>query len=873
MRPRLIALKTLLSMLPMLASTSALADSADPALEVSKPQKEADVKIEPPQLLRFVSATYPELALKARLTAQVVLSVEIDAKGKVTSATVQEPRGQGFDEAAQAAVLQFEFRPAMKGDKPIASRILYRYDFTVKDEPSEATNPPLLAQPSLRGRVEMGETKAPLAGASVTLTYLNGHQETLLTDGDGQWHASNVSEGAVRVHVEAKGFLPWDGQEQLEAGEQLEVAYRLRPPAEGLEVTVRGERQDREVTKRTIERAQLAVIPGTGGDAISAVQTMPGVGRAPGYSGLIITRGSGPHGTQLLVDGLFTPQLYHFGGLTSIIPTEMIESIDFYPGNFSAKYGRAAGGILDVKLREMDSDGKYHGLAQVDLIDARMLLRGPVPFAKDWNFVLAARRSHIDAWLAPLMEDGVGVRTAPVYYDWQGFTETRPSSKSYFRIGMFGSDDRLALVMKDADSADPGFGNAFSAKTRLMRVQSIYRNDISDRTKLSVTAGVGKDFNRVAFGSMYIDENYVPVTMRGEFSHKIRDNLTIRIGPDVIYYHAKIDVRATQPPREGQPDPGPYSTQPLMRLNDTIEMFAPAGYAEIEWLPTNRLKFLLGNRIERFSLVKGVPYSPRLNARYDIVSGPRRTTVKAGVGRFYEYPDISQLIDVYGSPGLKWNRAEHYSVGFEQEFTENVDLSVEGFYKNLSNWSVAVDKPDGSTGYENIGTGKVYGVETLLRWKPSERFFGWVAYTLSKSTRTDGPHEKERFFEYDQTHNLTVLGSYKLGRGWQLGGRFRYVTGNPFTPCNGGILQAAAGTYSCRSGDLYSSRLPAFHQLDVRVDKTWTFNSWKLTSYLDLQNAYNRSNPEGVSYNYNYTKPKYAAGLPIIPSLGLRGEF
>jgi outer membrane receptor protein involved in Fe transport len=231
------------------------------------------------------------------------------------------------------------------------------------------------------------------------------------------------------------------------------------------------------------------------------------------------------------------------------------------------------------------------------------------------------------------------------------------------------------------------------------------------------------------------------------------------------------------------------------------------------------------------------------------------------------------MIDVFGSSGLRSNRSDHYSVGVEQEFSKNVDLSVEGFYKNLSNWAVAVAKADGATGFANIGEGKVYGVESLLRWKPTERFFGWVSYTLSRSTRKDGPSEKERLFEYDQTHILTVLGSYKLGRGWQLGGQFRYVSGNPYTPCVGGILQAGAGTYSCRSGDLYSRRMPPFHQLDVRVDKAWNFQSFKLTTYLDLQNAYNRANPEDVYYNYNYTKSKYQSRLPIIPSLGFRGEF
>jgi hypothetical protein len=87
------------------------------------------------------------------------------------------------------------------------------------------------------------------------------------------------------------------------------------------------------------------------------------------------------------------------------------------------------------------------------------------------------------------------------------------------------------------------------------------------------------------------------------------------------------------------------------------------------------------------------------------------------------------------------------------------------------------------------------------------------------------------------------------------------------------VLQAGAGVYACRSGPLLSERMPAFNQLDLRVDKTWKFDAWQLTAYLDVHNVYNRQNPEAVLYNYNFTDTRYQAGLPIIPSVGLKGEF
>ena len=71
----------------------------------------------------------------------------------------------------------------------------------------------------------------------------------------------------------------------------------------------------------------------------------------------------------------------------------------------------------------------------------------------------------------------------------------------------------------------------------------------------------------------------------------------------------------------------------------------------------------------------------------------------------------------------------------------------------------------------------------------------------------------------------------------------------------------------------FSARLASFHQLDLRVDKTWTFEAWRLTAYLDIRNTYNRQNAEGVSYNFDYSESAPQAGLPLLPVIGLRGEL
>jgi len=857
---------------------SAQTGAADEKSVSPTPNCDHAAQLAPPEILQKADPIYPERALAEQRTGDVILQLDIDELGKVTAAIVTEGAGYGMDEAAQAAAMRLVFKPALRGEQPIRSRILYKMTFNLTPvqrplQTTEQNQPATPATASIGGVVRLEASEAPCVGALVEIRLGDGRTLQSATDANGAWEFTRVPVGKATVQILAPGYETLQSEEVLAAGERIEIKYRLHPTDGAIEVVVQGKRSDREVTRRTVERQELEVIPGTGGDALKVIESLPGVARAPAFSGLVVVRGSSPYGTQFFVDGTYVPEIYHFGGLSSIVPTEMIESIDFYPGNFSAKYGRVTGGIIDVKLREMEYDGKYHGMAQVDFIDARLMLRGPVPLAKGWAFNFGARRSYIDAWIGAVLSKDAGFRTAPVYYDWQLFAETKPTSRSVFRIGMFGADDRLDMVFKNAIAVDPGLGNSLQGETRTMRLQAIYRNQITDALSVNATASIGLDREYSQFGAISnVNVNYVPMIFRGDLSYRMSDQLLVRLGPDVIVYRYDADVHSIRPTEPGEIQ-GSQANRPLLVYVNQGYFSAPAAFAEVEWTPAKRAKVLLGGRADHYSLTSRWDFSPRLNARYDLNTGPRRTTVKAGVGLFYEPPQIIQTIIPFGTPNLDSNRSVHSSVGIEQVVTKQVEVSIELFHKYLDNLVVSALNADGSNGFSNLGTGTVYGTETMVRWKPGGRFFGWIAYTISRSVRKNGPDQPEHVYDYDQTHNLTVLGSYDLGRGWRVGGKFRYVTGNPYTPCLGGVLNAAAGTYECIQGDPNSRRIPAFNQLDLRVDKTWTFAGYRLMAYLDVQNVYNRANADGVGYNYRYTTPEWQTGLPIIPSLGLRGEF
>jgi TonB family protein len=826
------------------------------------PPAPVPAKLTPPALTHFEHAEYPKEAERAGLEASVILVLDIDDTGRVTKAAATPKVGNGFDEAAEAAAMKFVFDPAKRGPRAIASRIRYEYKFTLAKAPLPVAKAHVPAK-NLRGKVLAAGTNAPIAGAHIIARAPSGETFAIETAADGTWGFEDLPPAIYHLSVNANLFVSDQVDESVDPGKATQVVFRLFPEA-GEEVTVKGARPPREVTRETITEEEINRIPGTNGDAIRSLENLPGVARPPALLGLLIVRGSAPTDTQTFVDGTAIPIIYHFGGLSAVVPTEVLDKIDFYPGNFSTQYGRAMGGIVDVGVRDPKQD-KIHGFAEVDLIDARVMVEGPI--ADGWSFLVAGRRSYFDLWLGPLLTSlGAGVTAAPVYYDYQALIEKRWSSKESFRVMVFGSDDRFALTLNTVSASDPGLSGGLSDHTAFWRVQGRYVNKIDDKTEVRVTPAVGQDILDFGLGSDYLHLSSYELTLRAEVSRKIERHVTMNLGLDWQYLPYSVDVRFPPLNTPGQPPAGPFLTRPAVTSSSSGQINRPAAYAEAELTPWRGGRIVPGVRLDYSSNSDSWDLAPRMIARQDLTTGFPRTTLKGGLGLFYQPPQPQETDAVFGQPGVKSNRATQYDVGVEQEITHHVEVSLEGYYKLLDNLV--------SAGYYNEGHGRAYGLETLIRWKPDGRFFGWLAYTLSRSQRTQPPSDVETLYEYDQTHILTVLGSYKLGRGWEFGARFRLVSGNLYTPDTYGFYDENAGSQlSLPSYPAYNTRLPLFTQLDLRVDKTWQFAHWKLGAYLDVQNVYNRGNAEATGYNYNYTQQSVVTGIPLLPNLGLRADF
>jgi TonB family protein len=831
-----------------------------------------DPRLVAPELVESAAPEYPEAKKAAAEKARVSLELTIGVEGTVTGATIVTSAGAEFDEAALAAARKLVFKPATRGGKPIQARIPFQFDFAYEEPPTAPVSETDVVV--LEGTVRKLADE-PLAGATVTAVSADGSRTTTSTDASGVFRFRGLRPGTYDVVAAAAGFETFASREEVVAGELTSVTYRPKllaqasAPEAPQEIEVVGQRPPREVTRRVLERREIARIPGTNGDALRAIENMPGVARPPGLQGLLIVRGSAPQDTGIFIDGTQVPIAFHFGGINSIVPSELLERIDFLPGNFGPEYGRAMGGNIDIGLRSPRRDG-IHGLAQVDILDARLVFEAPL--GEKTRFLVAGRRSHIDAWIGGVLE---ATGAAPVYYDYQAMLEHDLTRTTTARLAIFGSDDALALTL-NAPAGDPAVGGNLENNTRFYRVQVRTDTRVTSGTRLINTLSFGRDKQHLSIGQNFaLDIATNPLTMRSDLRSKLTDGLTAVVGVDTVWTAADVTVNAAPIPEDGQAG-GPFFGRQRNRQKLNTTVFQPAAYAMLEIQPARALRLLPSVRADYSSDIRDWRVSPRFAARYDVASGYPRTTLKGGLGLYHQPPQPYQSLRPFGTPNLGQNRAVHSSLGFEQEITRQVEVSVEGFYKKLDGLvdqrPDATGSPSGVT-YVNSGSGRIYGGELLLRYKPDDRFFGWIAYTLSRSERRADDAEAYRIFDYDQTHILTALGSYRLGRGWELGARWRYVTGNPYTPPVTAIYDADAGAYSPLNGAPFSGRDAAFHRLDVRIDKTWTFARWKLGMYLDLQNTYFRRNPEGRAYNYSYSRSDAVSGLPILPIVGLRGEL
>ena len=826
--------------------------------------------IVPPKLTKFVDAVYPPEEFKAGKGAVVVMQLTIDAEGAVEEAGITQSGGAVFDTAATEAAMQFEFTPALIDGVAQPVQIGYRYVFEVKEESTQKAVEIDQEKPTgdLGGVLLEKGTRKPLAGI---LVRIEGGPETV-SDAEGKFRVAKLPVGKAVITVDDDAFYTLEDEEDVVAGKLTELTYYLEQRGTDPDsVTVVGRRVKKEVARRTLTMQEIRKIPGTQGDALKVVQNLPGVARIPFGGGGLIVRGSNPGDSGSFINRHFVPIIFHFGGLRSVFPSELLESIDFYPGNFGAEFGRLTGGVVDARIRRPKED-RLHARVEADIFDAGFLLEGPLH--EGATFALSGRRSYIDAILPAVLPDDANVdfAVAPRYYDYQALYDLELGDHR-LRAYVFGSDDALQFLLDQPVGNDPSIRGAFRNETSFYRLYLAWNMRISDDVDHEFSIASGK--NRLFFAGgpdLFFEIDSLITTVREEIEVRWGKQFKLRVGLDVESAIGDIEIRAPSPPKEGQ-QPPPLATREILRIDRAFNFLDPSPWIEGQ-LKFGDLLLVPGMRLDYNYTLEDFAFDPRLAVRYDVVKDAEArawTTAKAAIGLHSQRPSPDESDATFGNPDIELEKSLHVSAGFEQRLSELVELDVVGFYKHLYNSVSPVD--DQQVKLTNGGTGRIYGMEVLLRHNLKERFFGWISYTLMRSERKDVGDDDYRLFSFDQTHILTAIANYKLATSWEVGARWRFVTGNPQTPRAGAVYAVDTDVYVPYGGATNSQRLDPFHQLDVRVDRKWTFDTWILTAYLEIQNLYNRGNAENTIYNYDSTETTNLTGLPIIPSFGIRGEF
>jgi hypothetical protein len=661
-------------------------------------------------------------------------------------------------------------------------------------------------------------------------------------------------------------------------------------------------RPRRDAAEHTLDIKELRRLPGAQGDALRGVQNLPGVARAPFGAGQLIVWGSAPGDTRVYVDGVLIPRLYHFGGVRATLSSEFIRELVFRPGAYSADYGRGLGGVVLVKTRPPRGDG-LHGSISLDLIDGTLTLEGPL--TPKLHVAAGARVSWISA-LLPLLTRG-GPQLSPFYWDYQLLLRYRPTQRDDVDAMVFGSTSDIRAVVSDPD---PNVAVDIRSKSYFGRALVRWTRRFSQQTTLTVTPSLGADTFTIDTAGQGIGGQALAIrtfqigyNLRAELVHRFLPALEGAFGLDFEGLRIQVDALAPggAPLSGGETQGVPSGSGDQIRDAGKAEggylgdrLFGGGGAAAVREQAVSHLLQAAPYVVARFFLLdRQLLLSPQLRLSVDHLRGedgraprtlftpeprllldanvlPGHLRLKAGVGVFHQPPQGAELSPVFGNPALGLQTATTYVAGADVQITSTLSVSAQGFYKDLRDLVV----PDERLGYSNDGAGRVYGGDFLLRQELFRNFFGWAAYTLSRSERRDRPGEPYYPFRFDQTHILTLLGSYRLPWGLEVGVRFRYVTGNPTTPTVGGVRHLDEGRYVAISGEKNSQRLPDFHQLDVRIDKTFVFRRFRLGLYLDLQNVYNRSNTEYLVYGGRQLyQVGPVGGLPFFPNLGARADF
>ncbi len=645
----------------------------------------------------------------------------------------------------------------------------------------------------------------------------------------------------------------------------------------------------RPVSMQTLGIASIEKNPGGNRDALKVLQSLPGVASNPGFRNDIIIRGGATGENKFYLDGIEVPVVNHFqtqgatGGSIGIINTDLLQSVQFITSGFSANRGNALSSVVEFKTKTAPQE-KLKPRATLGTSDAGLTMMGAM--SKKTSYMLALRHSYLQFLFKALC-----LPFLPTYTDFQFNIKSRLGKRDKLTFLGVGSIDQFRL-----NSAV----NEGVTDSKLIRRNNYILNNIPIQEQWSYTLGANYQHYLAPKSKLSV---VLSQSIWQNNTHKYKDRQERELSLDYRSRELETRLRCELDHELGQGYKLNLGAglKHLFYTNRTKQELAlPTGIIPIDYSAelslmnyalwtelkkdffSRKLGVVLGLRAEGVSYNKEMvnplrQLSPRLSLRYALTE---QLALKLSSGLYYQIPAYTILgyknhnLDFVNKSDARYMQATHFVGGFEFFSRANLKLSVESFYKGYKHYPYSLKKQVslanlgsayGVVGNEAVSfnsLGRAYGLEFLCQKKSHSGLYGILAYTLvfSEFKDANGVYVPST---WDNRHLLTFTGGIHLKRGWELGLKFRYVGGRPYTPYDYDASSLVAKYDISKAGifdytKLNTKRFKGYSQLDIRLDKTWFLKNMAINLYLDVKNVYASENV-GEAY--------------LLPKVNAQGEY
>lgn len=635
-----------------------------------------------------------------------------------------------------------------------------------------------------------------------------------------------------------------------------------------------------------ISTKKLLRLPGSGNDPLGAIESLPGVTFGGGNESEPAVRGSSPEDNAYLIDFLPVGYIFHTDS-SSILSDNTVEDFKLETAAFPAQYNNATGAVIEATSRS-----PYYDRSQV-VIDASLLKAGvfvEAPLSENQSFYLAGRQSLFQYYIENFLDDeDFEFTTVPEYYDYQGKYEYRISDSETLAFQIVGARDKAGLKFADDSDTvlqDPGLSGGINFEaffnSQGLLWNKFYQNGMGHKIGLS---HLEQKFGFNIGVKNRIDVKVNDFNLRSQFTYPLNFEHELQWGMEVTQSHISYDGRFEAPPCD--------EFDPDCRIIDGTEELAGSGKPVVlnldahiadSWQVTRDWNLTTGLALSQDDYTDEQFAEPRVQSRWQFTPG---WTFTSAYGQHHILPDnFGQYVVPFGNPDLEQPTADHYELGLENEINADLFWKVETYYKTLD--KIIVGRPSQSNypdlnteeynalpRYTNDADGEAWGMEFFLNKNLTDRWYGWISVAYSRTFRHDNLTGRDFSYNYDQPVIINTVANYQWNDNWQVGFKWRYQSGQLITPLETAIQDADnPELYNPIYGSLNSERLPAYHKLDVRADRTFNFTNWDMDLYVEVLNLYGRDNVIGYEYEgADYSKREEVTDLPMIISFGIKATI